>query len=397
MTNVHKTLTTAVAVILCMTFTASGQQPEPALTADTLPSRTISTLSQQPEPALSADSLQSQPIEQVAIHKLNTIAQDLSDTKENTNPWLTPETWKTIAGISLYVAIVGLFISFLSGIISFFNYKEQKDTQRNTERLTLKEQQDILIDLVRHLYRNLVVTRTIETKMRALKFQAYPSEEHLVKLRIPLEKIKLDSFLSTNFTALSNLYLLFRNYNEEILIIKDHFKDQTLNQETKERDLETLTFKCGFLASKIYYFLTDNSPKHHKNLKIGKTSIEIIITKLNTYSSSDIQLKIGEVIKKSQHDNFVSNSGNAIAPEIEQAIESYKNEKDHFMKIFESEEQKKAFWEGLKCDIRIECGNKQRAEEMTQHNSEYQYTTDKIYMIKFKPADKTNKTDETNE
>lgn len=388
MTNAHKTWTTAVAVILCATFTASGQQPARTLTADTLPSRTISTLSQQPEPALSADSLQSPPIEQVAIHKLNTIAQDLSDTKENTNPLLTPHFWKTIAGLSLIATIIGGFISYLT-------YKEQKDTQRNTSRLTIEELQGILIDLVRHLYRNLVVTRTIETKMRALDFQAYPSEEHLVKLQIPLEKIKLDSFLSTEFTTLSDLYLKFRNYNEEVMIIKDHFKDQTLNQEVKKRDLETLTFKCGFLASQIYSFLIKTAPNRNKwNLKFGKASTT---PPQNDSSYSDIRLKIGEVIKKSQHANFASNSGNAIASEIEQAIVPYENKDDHFMKIFDNEEQKRAFWEGLNRDIRIECGNKQKAGETEKHHSEYQYTTDKIYMIKFKPADKTNKTDEKNE
>ncbi len=393
MTNVHKTLTTAVAVILCMTATASGQQPAPPLTADTLSQQNVSTLSQQPEPTPAIDSIPSQPIEQVAINKLNTIAQDLSDTKENTNPLLTPNFWKTIAGLSLIVAIIGVVISYLT-------YKEQKNTKRNTSLLTFEKQQSILIDLVRHLYRNLVVTRTIETKMRALDFQAYPSEEHLVKLQIPLEKIKLDSFLSTEFTTLSNLYLKFRNYNEEVMIIKDHFKDQTLNQETKKRDLETLTFKCGFLASQIYSFLA-NTPKKQKKwkCKFGKNLIKITKTQQpqNNNSRNAIRLELVQKIEESHKKNVADYSGNAIAPEIEQAIESYKNEKDHFMKIFESEEQKKAFWEGLKCDIRIECGNKQRAEEMTQLNSEYQYTTDKIYMIKFKPADKTNKTDETNE
>lgn len=386
MKNVHRTLATAVAVILCVTFTASGRQPAPTSTADTLQQQTVSTLFRQSEPAPAVDSVSLQPIEQMAIHKLNTIAQDIFDTKENTNPLLTPDFWKTIAGMSLIATIIGL-------IISWFNYKEQKYTQQNTERLTLEEQQGILIDLVRHLYRNLVVTRTIETKMRALNFQFYPSEEHLVKLQVPLERIKLDSFLNTKFTELSNLYILFRNYNEEVLIIKDHFKNPDLNRETKERDLETLTFKCGFLASKIFSFLTDTSSKCDKwNLKFGKTSIEIIKTTLpqNDSSSNDIRLKIDEKIKQSQHDNVVSYSGNAILPEIEKAIIPYENKDDHFMKIFDSEEQKEAFWEGLNRDIRIECGNKQKAEDMVKPDFKYEYTTNKIYMIKIQTADRRN-------
>lgn len=384
MTNVRKTLATTVAVLLCATFTACGRQSAPAFTADTLSSQTLPVCSREPEPAPDADSL---PTLQAAIRQLNTIARDLSDTKENTNPWLTLESWRTIAGISLILALFGL-------IVTAVNTYEQWRTQHNTSRLPLKEQQGILIDMVRHLYRNLVVSRTIETKMRALDFRAYPSEEHLVKLQIPLERIKLDSFLNTNFTALSNLYLLLRNYNEEVLIIKEHFKDPDLNREAKERDIETLTFKCGFLASRICSFLTDDPKQQRKwNWKIGRTLIEIIKTEQprNDGSRHAVRLDMIERIKQAQSKNVAENSGNAIASEIEQAIEPYKNEKDHFMKIFDSEELKTAFWEGLNRDIRIECGNKQKAEEMTKPDFEYEYTTDKVYMIKFgsgeKPSD----------
>jgi len=366
MKNVHRILTTAVAVILCVTFTASGQQPAPTSTVDTLPQQTVSVPSQQSEPAPAVDSASSQPIEQVAIYKLNTIAQDLSDTKENTNPLITPDFWKTIAGLSLIVAIIGV-------IISWFNYKEQKNTQLNTRLLTPDKQIGILIDMVRHLYRNLVVTRTIETKMRAFNFQAYPSEEHLVKLQIPLEQIQLDSFLNMNFATLSHLNFVFRNYNEEIRIIKDHLKDPSLSREVKERDLETLTFKCGFLASRIYYLFNDD-PEKEQEKWISRKDNNIATAFIHT-------------IEQAQISNSYSR-GNAILPAIEKAITPYENENDLFMEIFDSEEQKRAFWEGLNRDIRIECGNKQKAEDMVKPYFKYDYTTDKIYMIKLQ---KTNR------
>jgi len=384
MKNVHRTLTTTVAVILCATFTASGRQPAPTSTVDTLPQQTVSAPSQPSEPTPTVDSSLSQPIEQVAIHKLNTIAQDLSDTKENTNPLITPDCWKTIAGFSLFIGILGF-------IVSVVNAYQQWRTQRNTGRLTLKKQQGILIDMVRHLYRNLVVTRTIETKMRALDFQSYPSEEHLVKLQIPLEQIKLDSFLNTKFTELSNLYTLFRNYNEEVLIIKDHFKNPALNREAKERDLETLTFKCGLLASKIFFFLIDTPKKQGKKELEDRQHRDINYQDRqpqNNKFRDATRCDIVREIKQSQKDNVEKNFGNAIAPEIEKAIVPYENEKDHFMEIFDSEEQKREFWEGLNRDIRIECGNKQKAEEIQKSN--YDYTTDKIYMIKLQTADRRN-------
>lgn len=373
--NIWKISVLTAAVLFCSALSAAGQPPEPA-TADSLPMQTIGqaairrpdAIAQDPAgtkehtgPRLTADPLPMQTIEEKAIRKLTTMAQDLADTKEHTNPRLTMDSWRTIAGLSLIIAVIGL-------IVSYFNYDEQKRTQANTSRLTLEEQQGILLDLVRHLYRNLVVTRTIETKMRALDFQAYPSEEHLVKLLIPLERIKLDSFLSINFTALSNLYLLFRNYNEEVMIIKDHFRNPALHREVKERDLETLTFKCGFLAWKIHQFLVGTSAKQKKGA---------------ARQNDDFVTEIYEAIKKSHNENVNNNSSYVIAPEIEKAITCYMDEDNRFMKILDSKERKAAFWKGLNRDIRIECGNKQKAEEMAQPGFTYRYTTDKVYMIRF--------------
>ncbi len=89
--------------------------------------------------------------------------------------------------------------------------------------------------------------------MKAENFGVYPSEEHLVKLKIPMENIHLEVFYGEEdkYTKMHDLYLKLRNYNTEIDIICRHFMDRTIDAKTKQRDLDTLKFKCGFLSKCI--------------------------------------------------------------------------------------------------------------------------------------------------
>ncbi len=151
-----------------------------------------------------------------------------------------------IAGFSFVVA--GFTLGYTKR-----TYKAQEATQYNTRKLDQEAQKSLLLDLLRHLYRNMVVTLTMEAKMKAENFGVYPSEEHLVKLKIPMENIHLEVFYGEEdkYTKMHDLYLKLRNYNTEIDIICRHFMDRTIDAKTKQRDLDTLKFKCGFLSKCI--------------------------------------------------------------------------------------------------------------------------------------------------
>ena len=148
--------------------------------------------------------------------------------------------------VSLAISIVALFFSF-------FTYWTQKGTETNTKKLSSDAQHNLLKDLIRHLYRNLVITFAIKTKLEDCDYQGYPSEEHLSKLKIPMNNIHLDAFYGKDaeYQKMHNLYLNLRNYNEEIDIIINHVRNLNLGKDDIKRDMGTLLFKPGYLIDKI--------------------------------------------------------------------------------------------------------------------------------------------------
>ncbi len=48
-----------------------------------------------------------------------------------------------------------------------------------------------------------------------------------------------------------NLYLNFRNYNEEINVAMKHITDSKVARKTKEEDFDTLEFKASYLTGRI--------------------------------------------------------------------------------------------------------------------------------------------------
>jgi len=234
-----------------------------------------------------------------------------------------------IAGVSLLVALWTFHYTKQT-------YKSQEATQYNTRKLDQEAQKSLLLDLLRHLYRNMVVTLTMEVKMKAEKFEAYPSEEHLVKLKIPMENIHLEVFYGEEdkYTKMHDLYLKLRNYNTEIDIICRHFMDRTIDEETKQRDLDTLKFKCGFLSKCIL-----DTFKKIWNLDKTKAAMEQI---------------------ESSHANNVRGD--------KSFDENMNEDMNRYAGNFEGYETEISHW--LNEDVRIESGQ----------NSQ---KSDKIHMIKF--------------
>lgn len=191
---------------------------------------------------------------------LDSISNNIRMTAENTR-------FSTIDWVSFGIAVFALVLSLMSVVYAHVTYFSQKhteeytrSTQTNTSRITLLSQQGLLEDLVRHLYRNMVVTYAIKTKLDVLGWdRCYPSEEHLIKLKVPIENIHLEAFYGDDriYSSINHLYLLLRNYNTEIDIALLHFPQSGLEVDVKKRDLDTLLFKPGFLTEKIMEILED--------------------------------------------------------------------------------------------------------------------------------------------
>ena len=167
--------------------------------------------------------------------------QTASNTSRDEIYWL-------ITSLTLAIAIATLLVSYRT-------YKSQKQTELNTLRITHDMQKSLLIDTVRHLYRNLVVISAIQIKLEQCEYKAYPSEEHILKLKLPLENIHLEIFnKDEDYMNMYDLYIKFRNFNEEVeSVIYHHLKLEHLSIDVKNRDISTIIFKCGYLSRMILY------------------------------------------------------------------------------------------------------------------------------------------------
>lgn len=152
-----------------------------------------------------------------------------------------------------FYGIAAFIIAVLSAAIAWYTYKAQQRTEGNTKKLSQDAQRKLLNELLRHLYRNYVITYTMRTKMKDIDYKGYPSEEHFEKLKIPMENIHLDAFYGEDkkFQRMHVLYLNLRNYNEEVEVALKHIIDPVIKAQTKDEDFDTLEFKVSYLTGKI--------------------------------------------------------------------------------------------------------------------------------------------------
>ncbi len=171
-----------------------------------------------------------------------------------------------------FYGIAAFVIALISAGIGGITWYSQQKTEGNTKKLSRDAQRKLLNDLLRHLYRNYVITYTMRTKLKDIEYKGYPSEEHFEKLKIPMENIHLDAFYGEdeNFRKMHVLYLNLRNYNEEIDVALKHIANPSISQETKDEDLDTLEFKVSYLTGKIIDTITNvwgGDPKYTEEMK----------------------------------------------------------------------------------------------------------------------------------
>lgn len=292
----------------------------------------------------------------VMLDSISRICTHTSETAANTA--LCGYDWTTLS-----VAILALITSFAAMIYARWTFKSQERTEKhtlatqsNTQRISLETQKGLMVDLVRHLYRGLVVTYAIKTKLEHFGYKEYyPSEEHLLKLKVPVENIHPDAFYDNkHYTVINKLYLQLRNYNTEIDVALSHFSQREIEVAVKERDLSTLLIKPGFLVENIVDCLC-------KLYSEGGTPAS---------SKDEIYHEVYDTIRNAARDNQVREHGEAWSYDFV----PYENEKSQFItKLFVHTSGSNAaneFLQLFNADALIECGHNENDSE-------------KIYMIKY--------------
>ena len=227
---------------------------------------------------------------------------------ENTRQDRLKDDWNVYGVVTIIVALVALIVSFLSYYYTKWTYVAQMKTEenttkteQNTSKLNLEEQKSLLSDMIRHFYRNYVVSLALGIKLEAEKdgdkFRGYPSEEHLLKMAVNLDDVHLNLFY----------------------------------QENEVRDLQTLTFKCYYLTGEITRLIGMIWYKGEKDYE------------------SEARQRIIEEQEKNRHDNADETKYYTGDVVLEIPEESY------YLKTLFAADQAK-FLADLKQDVVIEAG-----------------------------------------
>lgn len=192
--------------------------------------------------------------------KLSSDYELMSLIEDNTRKRPKEDGWNLYGWSAFLIALASLIVAGLSFYYARrtytytrLTYAEQSKTVDNTKKLSRDAQRHLLNDLLRHLYRNYVKTYTMRTKMKEIDYQGYPSEENYEKLKVPMENFHMEAFYGDDdkYSKVHNLYLNFRNYNEEIDVARQHSVDKNISKKTIDEDFDTLEFKVSYLTSRI--------------------------------------------------------------------------------------------------------------------------------------------------
>ena len=265
-------------------------------------------------------------------------------------------------GFNILIAVIAL-------LFSFFTYLSQKNTSDNTQKISQDTQRNLLLDLVRHLYRNLVITYTIKTKLEDIVFDGYPSEEHLVKLKIPMENMHLEAFYGNGkkYEVMHNLYLNLRNYNYEIDTALMHFKDKSISVETKQRDLKTLLLKPSFLTKRILITIYELWELKRVSDDFYKDGYDKRIETM--LDSSKTALDARNKILEAQKGKNNANNNTVLATDYN--FERYSDKDSTYAKILFAEQKLDSFLINFNKDVFVERGLNEQGGE-------------KVYIIPFK-------------
>lgn len=160
--------------------------------------------------------------------------------------------------ITFIISVLAFLVAIYAAFYQYKSYASQKETEHNTNKMTDTQQIELLYAMVRHLYRDMVTTGAMVTKLKRDPSKM-PSIEHLEKLHVETSDVDPEAFVNSGkkLAKLKELQLKMRNYNIEIDTAARYFLTPGIKQEAKEHILHELMFKPGYLTSTICDILTE--------------------------------------------------------------------------------------------------------------------------------------------
>lgn len=264
--------------------------------------------------------------------------------------WLFNSTgldqWNVLVVLSFVVSVVSVVYSWR--------------TVKGVERIDKECQYLLLMDIIRHLYRNKVCTLAMQMKFEENPAKS-PSEEHFLKLQLLPKDLYLEQFYKEprKFDLLHELEMLFRNYNTEIEVAMKHISDPKMDAETKRRDFGTLRLKPDHLSFEILKVM--NCIWKDKGLSENELDhlnpVERRTKELSTLNAKEM----ADVIRRKQLVNGENNSNEEQWGKIDEKLLAADISTDKFYSpLFHNDS---AYNKRLEKDVRIECGYNNKGEE----------------------------------
>ena len=247
------------------------------------------------------------------------------------------DQWNFLVGVTFLVSVLSLWYT-MKTVVSVKREAEKDRIDEECQRL-------LLIDIVRHLYRNKVCTLAMWYKYVQAKGEKYPSDEHFLKLELLPKDLYLEQFYKDpqKFNLLHELEMLLRNYNIEVEVAQRHFFDAHIDEETKTRDFSTLNFKPGYLAVRILEAM--DQLWENKEFVCGEQ-------RFTHREKMRYEIENAHIRNKEK---------NPVPVElVEPAFFAHEEEDGFVTKIFQDEEE---FLKMLRIDVSIECGCNKKGEE----------------------------------
>lgn len=192
--------------------------------------------------------------------KLDLITQKVNEISENTDAWGGSFSYflTSLTVLASFATIIGL-----SGIL----YEYIRDSKRRS--ISLKRQELIVLDLIRHIFINAAIMEVIRIKMAGNWRKRHPLEGTFSKFCVLDTDLQLDRIEIKDklYTKLHSLSLFLRNYNILSNLAEKHFNDSNFDPKEKEKELDELWERTTKI-SKDLMSLCDET-----NLRITKQSV----------------------------------------------------------------------------------------------------------------------------
>ncbi len=245
---------------------------------------------------------------------------------------------------------LGFWIALLALVVGIITFWAQKKTESHTRNAPIEYQKERFKDLIRHLYRNLIVSIALKEKYlddenkapdpkHFSKWKSHPSESHLLKLKfLPEDEQNLDS---KYYSVMHEIKILLRNYDTEVDVALSHLCIPTIRQEDLKVDFDNLLFKPFYLIRKMVSTEAEMNKisgklkyKFETESIITNRAIGIIISEHINKLYDNI-----EVLTKTNTLSFIQSkldSGDLLFPQTDKTSQTWLRAKDEFTKLLNS-------------------------------------------------------------